>query len=76
MNRSTGERIKVNYEILSEKYPYINWKLYLEMKIKFYEIEKSFDFLGFILNDPNILENLGNIIQKTDIETLTIYMEW
>jgi len=72
----SGKSLIVTYETLAENYPFINWKLYFEIKYEFYGINRGLDYVGLYLHGPNILKEVGNIMQETDIKTLSIYMEW
>ncbi|OUM61531.1 hypothetical protein PIROE2DRAFT_12444 [Piromyces sp. E2] len=64
-------------DTLNEKFPFINWKLYIEKMVEYYGL-KGVDVNSIIFNNvsPQRIEYLNNIIHKMDIYKLKVYVEW
>jgi len=75
IKRSNGS-IVVDAEKLSKLFDFINWKLYFEIKFEFYGITQKLEYIGLYLQSPNVIKQIDNIIQETDIKIVTTYMEW
>lgn len=66
-----------NLRSLNEKYPYLNWRLYLEKRFSTYNINDIIKEDTLIVADaPKFFEGLNNIINEVDTETLIAYSEW
>jgi len=66
-----------NITSLTEKYPYLNWKLYMEKRFSTYNIKNVIKENTLIIADaPQYFEGLNSIISEVDIETLIAYSEW
>jgi len=64
-------------ESLTENYPYINWKLYLEERFDTYDIDDAIkDDSLIIIDAPQYFEGLNDILKNVDSETLFAYSEW
>jgi len=62
---------------LMEKYPNINWKLYISKKFKNYDIKTPVNDDTFIVNSAETyFDALNKILGETDIDTLIYYAEW
>ena len=73
--RDDSKRISVKE--LNEKYPFINWKLYLEKLFEFYSVNKvKLDNFEVKIHDVKLLEKINDIILESDIKTVTTYLEW
>jgi len=66
-----------NIRSLNEKYPYLNWKLYMEKRFSTYDINDVVKEDSLIIIDaPQFFDGLNNIINEADNETLIAYSLW
>jgi len=68
--------IDIDINTISEKCPFINWKLYYKKKFDYYGIERNIDTVVFNMRHLKFFEEMSNVIRETDYKTLTVYIEW
>jgi len=62
---------------LTEKYPNINWSLYLKERFDTYDIDDAVNDDSLIIIDaPQYFEGLNNILDEADSEAIVAYSEW
>ncbi|OUM59296.1 hypothetical protein PIROE2DRAFT_15214, partial [Piromyces sp. E2] len=72
-----NQREEITLNVLKQRYPFIDWELYLKKRIEFYGMECD-DFDEVIFNDINkdVRETLNNFYNDIDFNDLATYMEW
>ncbi|OUM62285.1 hypothetical protein PIROE2DRAFT_11488, partial [Piromyces sp. E2] len=75
--RTSYDFERYNLDSLTQRYPFINWKLYYMKRFEFFSIENvNYDSLFISLNGLKLMDEISNLIVGTDIKTITVYIEW
>ncbi|OUM59295.1 hypothetical protein PIROE2DRAFT_15213, partial [Piromyces sp. E2] len=71
------QREEVTLNVLKQRYPFIDWELYLKKRIEFYGMECD-DFIEVIFYDINedVREAINSFYNDIDFNDLATYMEW
>jgi len=67
----------ITLKSLNEKYPNINWKLYLEERFEVIDMKEYVrDDLKVVLSNEAYIDKLNKILNEVDTEALSYYLEW
>ncbi|OUM59293.1 hypothetical protein PIROE2DRAFT_15211, partial [Piromyces sp. E2] len=73
--KNQNEEITLN--VIKQRYPFIDWELYLKKRIEFYGMEcDNFDEVIFYDNNKNVREAINSYYNDIDFNDLATYMEW